>query len=158
MPCEAHKITKQQIQNTKFTPNNLLNNMMKIILLFAMMSTVLGLRRAPSMPQQVHINPHMGVDDVDADLEYELLETKYRDGASPVKRVLKKPLTPWAGVDDVDADLEYELLEECQYRDGACPVKRVSKKPVKNLKCVPAKGVLFGIEHVEDLGQICFLE
>ena len=31
--------------------------MMKAILLFAMMSTVMGLRRAPPMPQQVHINP-----------------------------------------------------------------------------------------------------
>jgi len=32
-----------------------------------------------------------GVDDVDADLEYDLLETKYRDSVAPVKRV-EKPI------------------------------------------------------------------
>mmetsp|Transcript_19030 Transcript_19030/g.47101 ORF Transcript_19030/g.47101 Transcript_19030/m.47101 type:complete len:101 (-) Transcript_19030:192-494(-) len=65
--------------------------MMKAILLFAMMSTVMGLRRAPPMPKQAHINPMAwaGVDDIDADMEYELLATKYREGVAPVNRVVK---------------------------------------------------------------------
>ena len=67
-------------------------------------------------------------------------------------------ITAHAGIDDIDFDLEYELLET-KYRDGASPVKRVVKSvDGKQLKVVPAKGVLFGIEHVEDLDEICFLE
>ncbi|CAJ1960135.1 unnamed protein product [Cylindrotheca closterium] len=143
--------------------------MMKAILLFAMISTVMGLRRAPQMPKQAHVNTMAwaGVDDIDADMEYELLDTKYKEGVIPVKRVLVKPAKKqeehleWAGVDDVDADMEYELLDT-KYREGVAPVKRVvkpnKKLEEKHLKCVPAKGVLFGISHVDELDQICFLE
>ncbi|KAL3939374.1 MAG: hypothetical protein SGBAC_005896 [Bacillariaceae sp.] len=99
-------------------------------------------------------------------MEYELFDTKYKEGVVPVKRVVKptKGLQErqlWAGVDDIDADMEYELLET-KYKEGVAPVNRVVK-PTKNLdekhiKCVPAKGLLHGIAHVDDLDQICFLE
>ncbi|KAL3939373.1 MAG: hypothetical protein SGBAC_005895 [Bacillariaceae sp.] len=108
-------------------------------------------------------NSWAGVDDIDADMEYELLDTKYKEGAVPVKRVVKptKSLQKrqlWAGVDDIDADMEYELLET-KYKEGVAPVNRVVKPEARHLKCIPAKGVQHGIiALVDDLDQICFLE
>ena len=75
-------------------------------------------------------------------------------------KILLTHVVAWAGVDDIDADMEYELLET-KYKEGVTPVKRVVKKlenDEKHLKCIPARGVLFGITHVEELDQICFLE
>ena len=151
--------------------------MMKAILLFAMISTVMGLRRAPAMPKQVHINP-MGTS-VTSFCKEKIALQAAQSCSTPclyqnisltpsflcsLSSFSNRPkcncsITAYAGIDDIDADLEYELLT-MKYQDGVSPVKRVVEKPVKEkqLRCVPAKGVLFGIEHVEELDQICFLE